>query len=214
MVEHKVHDDPDVPLAGFRDQCLHVLHGAVGRIDVVVVGNVIAVVRLGGDVARGQPDSTHAETFQMVQLGGDAVEVPDAVAVGILEAFYIDFVGDGLLPPDEAVVRPDGLGVLRRADGGTVLPVRDHAPAQEQGAGHEQRNERNDPPEFQRNQSFLVLDPKKWGSLFAGCGHTGLPVHYSTGFAPGKQGTDIIHIPRNLPFPVSLRGASRRVRNA
>ncbi len=160
MVEHKVHDDPDVPLAGFRDEGFHVLHGAISRIDVVVVGDVIAVVRLGGDVARGQPDSTHAETFQMVQLGGDAVEVPDAVAVGILEAFYIDFVGDGLLPPDEAVVRPDGLGVLRRADGGTVLPVRDHAPAQEQGAGHEQRNERNDPPEFQRNQSFLVLDPK------------------------------------------------------
>ena len=42
--------------------------------------------------------SADPEVTQVVKLGYDSAKVADAVSVGILEAFHVDFIGDGFLP--------------------------------------------------------------------------------------------------------------------
>ena len=101
VVEYQIHDDADIPLSGFCDKLVHILHGAVHFIDLVIVGNVIAVVCLRRAVDRRQPDRPDAEGFEVVQFTGDTLQISDPVSVRILEALDIDFIGVGLLPPFE-----------------------------------------------------------------------------------------------------------------
>ena len=60
VVDHYVHHDADVAPVGGRQQGLEIAHGAVGRVYGQVVGDVVAVVHLGGDVDRGQPEGIDA----------------------------------------------------------------------------------------------------------------------------------------------------------
>ena len=48
---------------------------------------------------RREPDRVDAERLQVIQPRGDAVQVADAVAVGILKAARINLIDDGALPP-------------------------------------------------------------------------------------------------------------------
>ena len=73
VVENKVHDDADVPLFGFADQLIHILHGAVHFIDLIIIGNVIAVVRLGRAVDRREPDRADPEGLEVIKLRGHAL---------------------------------------------------------------------------------------------------------------------------------------------
>jgi hypothetical protein len=58
---------------------------AVLRIDVLVVGDVVAEVHLRRGIDGRQPDRVHAQFLQVVQPLGDAVQIADAVAVRILK---------------------------------------------------------------------------------------------------------------------------------
>ena len=86
-------------LAGFGDEAVEVGEGAVLGVDGFVVGDVVAEVDLRGGVHGGDPDGVDAEGLEVVEALGDAVEVADAVAVGVLEAAGVDLVDDGVLPP-------------------------------------------------------------------------------------------------------------------
>ena len=72
------------------------------RVDVAVVGDVVAEVRHRRAVDRRQPERVDAEPLQVVQPRAHALEVADAVARGVGERARIDLVDDGLLPPHAA----------------------------------------------------------------------------------------------------------------
>src|SRR6202012_4153146 len=76
----------------------------------LVVGDVVAEVDLRRGVHGRDPDGIDAEALEVVEALGDAVEVADAVAVGVLIATGIDLVDDCVLPP--------GAIVLLRGSGG------------------------------------------------------------------------------------------------
>ena len=61
--------------------------------------DVVAVVLLGREVERRDPERVDAEVAQVGQPGRDAGEVPDAVTVGVGEAADVDLVDDGFRPP-------------------------------------------------------------------------------------------------------------------
>ena len=94
VVEHHVQHDADAPLFPFPAEGLEVLHGAVDGVDGAVVGHIVAVVPLGAGVDGGQPQVVHPQPGQVVQPGGQARQVADAVAVGILKALDIDLIDD------------------------------------------------------------------------------------------------------------------------
>ena len=99
VVDHQIHDDLQAALVGLGQHLVHIGERAEHRIDVLIVGDVIAVVVLRGLEHRGQPQHVHAQTGQIVQTGGDALDVAHAVVVRVLEAARIDLVDDRVRPP-------------------------------------------------------------------------------------------------------------------
>ena len=108
MVEHHVEEDADVVRFGGGEEAIEVGEGAVLGVDGGVVGDVVAEVDLRGRIHGGDPDGVDAEGLEVVEARGDAVEVADAVAVGVLEAARVDLVDDGVLPPGGVGGGPGG----------------------------------------------------------------------------------------------------------
>src|SRR5262249_51398793 len=69
------------------------------RVDVVIVGNVVAVILSGRGIEGEYPDRVDAECMDVFESSGQAGEVPDAVVVGILERANVHFVDDRILVP-------------------------------------------------------------------------------------------------------------------
>ena len=106
VVGHPVDDDPQAETVGILEKRVEVGQRAEDGVDVAVVGDVVAEVGHGGGEERGQPQGVDAQPGEVVEVGTDAVEVADAVAVGVGERAGIDLVDDGPLPPRGSVTRP------------------------------------------------------------------------------------------------------------
>ena len=72
VVGHDVEDDLEAQLVGAGEQVVGVAEPAEERVDVGVVGDVVAVVVLGGGEERRDPEAVDAEVAQVLQAGGDA----------------------------------------------------------------------------------------------------------------------------------------------
>ena len=107
------------------DELVEVGQGAEHRVDVLVVGDVVAVVVLRRAVDRGEPDDVDAQRGEVVEPADDAAQVADAVAVGVGERARVDLVDDGAAPPLLAgAQRAGGYG---RGAGGHVPQANDEA---------------------------------------------------------------------------------------
>ena len=100
VVDDQLDDDLHAALVGSVEELLEIVEGAVGRIDVDVVGDVVAVVAQGRGEEREQPEAGDAEVLEVIEAGEQAGEVADAVAVGVLESADMELVDDGVLVPE------------------------------------------------------------------------------------------------------------------
>jgi hypothetical protein len=80
-------------------QPVKVLQRAVLRVDVLVVGDVVAEIHLRRGINGREPDGVDAQFLQVVEPRGNAVQVADAVSVRVLKTARVDLVDDGVLPP-------------------------------------------------------------------------------------------------------------------
>ena len=99
VVEHLVDDDPEAQVVRPRHQPVELLERAQQRVDLHVVGDVVAAVGPGRGVERRNPDRVHPELRGVVQPVDDAREVAHAVACRVAEGARIDLVEDGGLRP-------------------------------------------------------------------------------------------------------------------
>ena len=99
VVDDQVHNDAHTTRLGLGDEAVHILHRAEVGVDAAVVADVVAVILVGGGIHGAEPQEGHTQVLQLVQLGDDAWNVADAVAVGVAEAAGIDLVDNGFLPP-------------------------------------------------------------------------------------------------------------------
>ena len=97
VVEHHVQHQADAALVRLPDEGLQVLHRAETGVDGAVVGHVVAVVMLRRGEEGGQPEVIHPQVLEIVQLGGHAGQVAQAVAVGVAKRFGVDLVDDFIL---------------------------------------------------------------------------------------------------------------------
>ena len=109
VVHDEVRDHPEPAAVRLGDEGLEVRHLAVERGDLVEVGDVVAVVPERGRKERKEPQAVDAQILDVVQAGGEAREVADAVVVRVLERLDVHLVEDGVLVPE--VIHG---GVLRR----------------------------------------------------------------------------------------------------
>ncbi len=84
-----------------------VLERAVIRVDVLVIGDVVAVIAQRRRIERQQPDAGDAEARHVIELGVQPREIADAVVVGIEERLHVELVDDGVFVPKRIVGNRD-----------------------------------------------------------------------------------------------------------
>ena len=99
VVHHQVHNQLHAPAVAGVPQALPVLHGAEFLHDLLVPGDVVAVVVVGGLIDRREPDGVYAQLFQIVQFLQHPGQVADPVAVGIAEAAGVHLVDHQVFDP-------------------------------------------------------------------------------------------------------------------
>jgi hypothetical protein len=117
VVGHDVDDDADAQRVRFLDERLGFGQAAEERVDRAVVGHVVASVGHRRGVPRVEPHRVDPERGQIAQVGPDAGQIPDTVAVAVREAARIDLVDGGRPPPRQRQRRPverGGFGVAHR----------------------------------------------------------------------------------------------------
>ena len=68
MVHHQVHEHPHSPFMGAVQHLFEHLKVAVVRVDIHIVGNIIAKVRVGRGVERRKPYGVHVQALDIIQL--------------------------------------------------------------------------------------------------------------------------------------------------
>ena len=81
VIDHQVHDQLHSPPVGFLEQAVEILHGPEFFHDCPIIGNIIPVVVIGGRINRAHPDCVDAQVLQIIQMGGDPVQIPDPISV-------------------------------------------------------------------------------------------------------------------------------------
>jgi hypothetical protein len=101
-VRVEVEEDSDVVAAGFVDEVVEIIEGAIGGVD----GLCVVGVGLDGS----EQERVGAEGLDVVEVLSHAVET---TAVGGAEVEWVDLIDDGVLPPDVGIhagANPAGAG--------------------------------------------------------------------------------------------------------
>jgi hypothetical protein len=113
--------EPGMPVAGMRpdlvddhlqaervrprDERVEIRERAEDRVDVAIVGNVIAEVGHRRPEEGRQPDRLDAQAGDMIEMRRDAREIPDSIAIRVGEAARIDLVNGRTAPPRPLLAR-------------------------------------------------------------------------------------------------------------
>ena len=86
VIDHQIQQHFEPQLMRAVQHFFELLQRPVFGMYVLVIGDVIAVIRVGRRVDRAEPDAVHAKLFDIFQLVVDAVQVADPVAVSVAKA--------------------------------------------------------------------------------------------------------------------------------
>ena len=98
-------------------ESLEIPERPVSGMNVVVVGDIVAIVAPGRREKRQQPDGCDAQVLQVIELPGKAAKIAHAVLVAVVERAHVDFIDDGVLVPKRVRI---GMVVSRRRHSSSV----------------------------------------------------------------------------------------------
>jgi hypothetical protein len=104
MVQHHIYNNGDAPLVRFVNEGTEKIQGTENRVDVVVVGYIIAEIEKGGRIYRGKPEPPNPQVMEIVELSADTFQVTNPITVGIEKTAGIDLIDWPQLPPGEALI--------------------------------------------------------------------------------------------------------------
>ncbi len=99
MIDYQVHDDFDILFMSLRKQFVEILHRAEFVHDCLIIADIVAVVVIWGLVDGGKPDNVDAKIAQIIQTGGNSLQIADTVSVAVHETAGINLINDRFLPP-------------------------------------------------------------------------------------------------------------------
>src|SRR5437764_1063407 len=133
VVDDEVDEHPYAALLRAVSEFDKIANRAVARINAVIIGHVVAVIAMGRDLERHQPDGRDAETMQVVETAHQTLEVADAVGVGIHVGSNRQAIDHCILVPKviDHGTRPNGIEATGSKRVGSVFAplrplVRDH----------------------------------------------------------------------------------------
>ena len=106
VVDDKLEQHADAPLVRGVDERPYLLEGAVAAVHAPVVGDVVPVVLERRGEERQQPEAGDPEIAQVVEPGGQARKVTDAIAIAVEERPDVRLVDDRVLVPERIGARP------------------------------------------------------------------------------------------------------------
>ena len=83
------------------------------RMDVLIVGDVVAVVLERRRIEGHQPDGVDAQVADVFELRGQPLEIADAVVVGVEERLDVELVDDRILVPERVIAHRDPMARRR-----------------------------------------------------------------------------------------------------
>src|SRR5262245_4284039 len=99
VIDDELGDYPEIAPVRLADERLEIGHLPIGRIDVPIVGNIVPVVAQRRWIERQEPQCRNAKILQIVELVAQALEIADAVIVGVKESLDVQLVDDRVLVP-------------------------------------------------------------------------------------------------------------------
>ena len=85
MVGHQIEDQLHATLVYFRQQAVEILQGAEYRVNVRIIGNIIAEIVHWRRIDRRKPDRIHTQSIaQVIQALSDPGQVAHPIAVAVL----------------------------------------------------------------------------------------------------------------------------------
>src|SRR4051794_95609 len=99
MVYDEIDEHANAALLRLRCKPVPIVHGSVLPRDTFVVRNIVSEICVGRREKRSNPYCVNSKALQVIQPGCDTVQVPDAVAVCVLETSWVNFVDDGAVVP-------------------------------------------------------------------------------------------------------------------
>ena len=99
MAEHLVDHHLQPQPVRLVQQAVEILQRAEQRIDLAVIGDVVAEIRHRRLEERRHPDRVHAKLGHVVEPLDDAGQISHPVPVGVEKAARVDLVDDGATPP-------------------------------------------------------------------------------------------------------------------
>ena len=83
----------------FPYKVLEIRHPPIGRIDVPVIGYVIAVVAQRRGIEGQQPQRGNTEILQIIELAAQPLEITAPIVIGIEERLDVELIDDRVLVP-------------------------------------------------------------------------------------------------------------------
>ena len=81
------------------EQTIEVLQVPIFGIDGVVIGNIVAEVSIRGRHDGREPDAVDPKVLEIIEALDNAVQVADAVGVGVLEGTRVNLIDNAVFPP-------------------------------------------------------------------------------------------------------------------
>ena len=100
VIDDEIDDDANAALLAAMGELDEVAERAVARIDAVIVRDVVAIVLAGRGLKRHQPDRGDAEPVKIIEPAQQALEIADAVAVGVHIGADRQAIDDTVLVPE------------------------------------------------------------------------------------------------------------------
>ena len=99
VIDDEIHQDVHIAFLGLSNQTVHIVHGTEARVDIIIIGNIVALICERRAVDRREPDNVDTEVFEVIEFADNARKITNAVSVRITEAFWVDLIGCFFVPP-------------------------------------------------------------------------------------------------------------------
>jgi len=83
VVDHQLGDDLEVAGVGRMDEGAEVSQGAVIGMDVLIVGNIVAIIAQGRGIKGHEPQRVHPQFLEIVQPLDQTPEITDAILAAV-----------------------------------------------------------------------------------------------------------------------------------
>src|SRR6476619_7987247 len=97
VIDHEFSNNAQPTLVCRVEKGTEIVKRAVVRIDVEIVGDVIAVILQGRRIKREQPDRADTEFLEIIELLDQSTKIANPIRVAIVKCLHVQLVDDRIL---------------------------------------------------------------------------------------------------------------------